>query len=381
MDDADCGAFVPGGRRLIETGAAGPLRDVTFAVKDLIDVEGMVTGGGNPDWAADRTPATKNAIAVERLLSAGARFVGKTVTDELAFSLEGENAHYGTPVNPHAPERMPGGSSSGSAVAVAAGLADVALGTDTGGSVRVPAAFCGIYGFRPTHGRIPLDGVIPFSPGYDTVGWLARSGEMLARAGEALLTGKRGEMPTRFLIAEDIFEMIDPECAAPLRETAARWKPSPVSAFDGAFEPWHASYRALQGREVWNNLGPWIAARRPRFGDAIAPRFADAASISDKEVTIASAFRIAQTARLRDLLPPGTALIVPTAPSLPLLKTAGGDERGAFYGKALAINAVAGHAGLPQLAMPAGALGGLPLSLSFIAARYEDERLLALAAA
>ena len=376
-----CGAFMPGGRRSIERRTEGPLKGVSFAVKDLIDVEGFVTGGGNPDWAADRWPATYSATAVERLLGAGARFIGKTVTDELAFSLEGENAHYGTPVNPRAPDRLPGGSSSGSAVAVAAGLADVALGTDTGGSVRVPAAFCGICGFRPTHGRLPLDGVLPFSPSYDTIGWFARTGAMLARIGEALLGAAAAGAPTRFLIASDVFDMIDPDCAEPLRAAAARWQPDrSVAAFDGAFEPWHASYRALQGREVHENFGAWIAARAPRFGEAIASRFADAASVTDEEVALAARFRATQSRRLRELLPPGTVLIVPTVPSLPLLKTANGEERGAFYGKALAINAIAGHAGLPQLAAPAGEVRGSPLSLSFVGGVGEDETLLALAA-
>src|SRR5262249_46800276 len=153
----DFGAFVPGPRARLEPTASGPLDGLTFVVKDLIDVAGHVTGAGNPDWAARQVPAARSAPVVERLLRAGATLVGKTITDELAFSLEGENHHYGTPLNPRAPDRLPGGSSSGSAVAVAAGLADLALGTGTGGPGRGPASLCGVFGNRPRPRRpVPL---------------------------------------------------------------------------------------------------------------------------------------------------------------------------------------------------------------------------------
>ena len=150
----DINAFVPGPRIHIEGRPGGPLSGLTFAAKDLFDVAGHPTGGGNPDWARSNPVPTRHAWAVQRLLDAGATLIGKTITDEVSLGIVGENAFYGTPVNPRAPGRVPGGSSSGSAAAVAAGLCDTALGTDTGGSVRVPASFCGLYGIRPTHGRL-----------------------------------------------------------------------------------------------------------------------------------------------------------------------------------------------------------------------------------
>ncbi len=185
------GAFVarpPCGR---DPTGRGPLSGLTFAVKDFIDVAGCRTGGGNPDWLAGHPVAARSAAVVETLLGAGARLVGKTNMDELAFSLEGANAHYGTPVNPVCPDRLPGGSSSGSAVAVAAGLVDFALGTDTGGSVRVPASFTGIFGFRPTHGRVSTVGVAPFSPSYDTIGWLARDAALPVRCRPRIAGSRR----------------------------------------------------------------------------------------------------------------------------------------------------------------------------------------------
>src|SRR4051794_2254127 len=167
--------------------SAGPLDGLTFAVKDLIDIAGRSTGCGNPHWRDSHPRAEANAVCAEQLLAGGAACVGKTVTDELAFSLLGENHFYGTPLNPAAPNRVPGGSSSGSASAVACGLVDFALGTDTGGSVRVPASNCGIWGWRPSHGLISVAGVMPFAPTLDTVGVFARSAELLQRVAQVLL--------------------------------------------------------------------------------------------------------------------------------------------------------------------------------------------------
>ena len=370
--------FLPGTRSTMRNPASGPLSGLTFAVKDLIDVEGLVTGGGNPDWASEQVSASRNAICVDRMIGAGASFAGKTITDELAFSLEGENAHFGTPRNPCASDRIPGGSSSGSAVAVASHLTDTALGTDTGGSVRVPAAFCGIAGFRPSHGRIPLDGVIPFAPSLDTVGWFARGPELLAAVGEVLLDTWRGEAPHRFLIATDVFSLCDPACAKALHTVARRFDPISTSIMGDPL-PWRDAYRALQGREIRDSLGAWISRRKPRFGETIAPRFADVFTISDEEFARAASFRHAQRARLDTLVEDGSVLIVPTVPGFPLSLDASGEERGLFYDLALAMNAIAGFGGYPQLTIPLAQLDGLPLSLSFIAGRNADEALLGLA--
>ena len=196
----DSDAYLPGA-------AEGPLAGLTFAAKDILDVAGHVTGGGNPDWKASHQPAKKTAWVVQALVDAGATMVGKTLTDELTRGIFGENSHYGTPTNPRAPDRVPGGSSSGSVAAVAGGLVDFALGSDTGGSVRIPASFCGVFGIRPTHGRIPLDGILLQAPSYDTIGWFARDSEVFARVGTVLLGNEiKKARPHRILIAEDAFQ-------------------------------------------------------------------------------------------------------------------------------------------------------------------------------
>src|SRR3954468_11048806 len=180
-------AFVPGPRVRLDGTPGGPLSDLTFAAKDLFDVAGVPTGGGNHDWARANPLPTKHAWAVQTLLDAGAALIGKTITDEVSLGILGENAFDGTPLNSRAPDRVPGGSSSGSAAAVAAGLCDTAVGTDTGGSVRVPASFCGLYGIRPTHGRLDVTGMLPQAPTSDTTGWFARDAETFARVSSVLL--------------------------------------------------------------------------------------------------------------------------------------------------------------------------------------------------
>jgi amidase len=383
VEDANAwGAFVPGPRARAAPLGRGPLDGLRLAVKDLIDVAGVVTTGGNPDWAATHAAAERHAPVVQRLLASGATLVGKTVTDELAFSLEGENVHHGTPRNPRSPGRLPGGSSSGSAVAVAAGEADIALGTDTGGSVRIPAAFCGVFGFRPTHGRVSLAGVLPFAPSYDTVGWMAADGRRLQAVGDALLDGADANPPLRLHWAADVAALADAAVRETVRAAAEALAVStPLNAFGAPPEVALEAYGVLQGDEVRSALGAWIAAHRPRFGPAIAERFAALASIAPAQVARWSTWREAERARLDALLGQGIALVFPTAPCAALPLDAPGSQRERFYATALAVNAIAGHAGLPQVTLPAGCVEHGPVGLSILGPRGSDRRLLAFAAA
>jgi amidase len=192
----------------------GPLAGLRFAVKDLYDVAGEVTSYGNPDWARSHGVAASTAPVVLALLEAGARLVGKTKTVELAFGLTGENVWHGTPINPNAPDRFPGGSSCGSAAAVAAGEVDFAMGSDTGGSVRIPASYCGVFGFRPSWGAISLAGCCALGPSFDTPGWFAANAAVLARVGgEILPLGKAGEAGP-LLQPDDVWANTDPKVAA-----------------------------------------------------------------------------------------------------------------------------------------------------------------------
>ena len=379
------GGFVPGPACVRPASGQGVLDGQRLAVKDLMDIGGAVTGGGNPDWAASHAPATTDAPCVAALRAAGAHIVGKTISDELAFSLEGENAHYGTPRHPLDPMHLPGGSSSGSAAAVAWGEADLALGTDTGGSVRVPASFCGVYGIRPTHGRIALSGVLPFSPGYDTVGWFARDARLLRSAGHVLLgsTPALKRSPLKLCIASDALALAD----AAVRDTLLAWaRRSGIyaerSAYGGSnWRDWLQAYATLQGLEIQAQLGPWIRAQRPRFGANIAPRFEGALALDPALESHWQDWRAKSSEQLMERLGPDEAWLVPAAPCTALPVSASGPQRGAFYEHALALGALAGHASLPQVVLPLATAKGLPVGVSFISARGNDERLLDLAVA
>jgi amidase len=370
-------AFIPGERVRRAPQQAGVLSGLSFAVKDLIDVAGARTGAGNPDWLEEQRPASASAPVVERLLQAGARLEGKTITDELAFSLEGSNFHYGTPVNPACPDRLPGGSSSGSAVAVAAGLVDFSLGTDTGGSVRVPASFVGVFGFRPSHDRSSLVGVVPFAPSYDTVGWFARDAELLEKVGSAILPAAPDAPITKLRIASDAFDLATPEVAEALRNYCRRLQLlEEVTLFAGQEAEWRECYRVMQGVEIWEQLGSWVRSARPIFGGTIEKRFEDAASITASDAAKYRPAREAFAETIRKLTADGTALLLPTTPCEALLKSAGSDEIGDFYSKALTLNSAAGHAGAPQVTIPVSSVSGCPIGLSIIGARGSDARLL-----
>src|SRR6266542_4868218 len=232
--------------------AQGPLAGLTVAVKDMYDIAGTRTGGGNPDWLDAHPPATAHAAAVRRLLDAGATVIGKTVCDEFFYSVTGANAHYGTPVNIRAPGRLPGGSSAGSAAATAAGACDIGLGSDTGGSVRIPAAFCGVYGIRPTLGRIDLSGAMAMAPSFDAPGWFASGPGVFRRAGAVLLGGKSADAPIgRLVVADDAFAQADADVAALVRAALARMAaalpaPTPVRVAPDGFDPWREAFRIIQ---------------------------------------------------------------------------------------------------------------------------------------
>ena len=379
------GAFCPGGRIALDGAPAGPLRGITFAVKDVFHIAGHRTGFGHPDWLATHPPATRTAAAVRRLLEAGARMVGKTLTDELAYSLTGENVHYGTPVNPRDPARVPGGSSNGSVVAVAGGLADTALGTDCGGSVRLPASYCGILGFRPTHGRVSLADVIPFGPSFDVAGWFARDAGLLERVGRALLEGESGGRPCRRLVlARDAFDLV----AAPVREAlkpavaavAARLgSTSEVTVSPDGLEPWLEVFRHVQAAEIWANHGAWIEANRPTFGPGVRERLAWAAQV-DAEAVLDHRRRHREIrARLDGLLEEGDVLCLPTSPRIAPLKDTRTDTKEiTFRNQAICLLCIAGLGGLPQVSLPLASLEGMPLGLSLVGRRGADEALLAL---
>ncbi len=379
------GAFCPHGGIEIPGLAHGPLSGLTFAAKDLFDVKGYVTGAGNPDWLRTHSAAEETADAVRSLLEAGADLAGKTVTDELAYSLNGQNIHYGTPVNSVAPERIPGGSSSGSASAVAGGLVDFAIGTDTSGSVRIPASYCGLFGIRPTHGRVSLRGVVPLAPGFDTVGWFARDAALLRRVGAVLLgNGLPAVMPDRLLIADDAFALASNTCRAGLQAGASRIAERATSVrhielCGPSIEKWLEVHNAVKDYESWQSNGSWIQAVKPKLGPDIERRFLIASKITADRRDRAQEERIGIRSRMVALLQGGTILCLPTAPGPAPLKSTPPEALEDLRHRTLLLTCIAGLAGLPQITLPLGRCEGCPVGISLIAAPGKDEDLLAFA--
>lgn len=376
------GALRVGPEVLAAGSASGPLAGMAFVAKDLFDVEGTRTGAGNPDWLADAPVAGRSASAVASVVAAGATLVGKSHTDELAYSLTGTNVHYGTPINVAAPGRVPGGSSCGSVAAVASGMVDLALGTDTGGSVRVPASYCGVVGLRPTWGRVAVDGLLPLAPSFDTIGWFARDGVVARAVGSVLLGEGRTGPVARVLVATDAFAEADPSTEVALREAAAGLglAVDEVVVAEGGLDRWRDAFRILQGAEAWDTHGRWITERSPRMGDGIAARFRMASEVTADEVAAARPVWEAARARVASLCADGTVLAVPAAssPAHPLDLV--GDAKAELRFATLRCTCIAGLAGAPAISLPLASVDGLPVGLSLVAAPGADLALLDLAA-
>ncbi len=385
MDDT-VNAFVSGTMVPIAGQAGGPLDGLSFAVKDLFDVAGLPTGGGNHDWALVNPVPERHAWAVQTLLDAGASFVGKTITDEVSLGILGENAFDGTPINTAAPERVPGGSSSGSAAAVAAGLCDTALGTDTGGSVRVPASFCGLYGIRPTHGRLDTTGMLPQAPSSDTTGWFARDGETFARVSTVLLGEAPGALPTRLLIATDAFAFADPEVAEALQPMVTRLSRIVGEVREDIMAPqglsvWARAQRTLQPVEAWNTFRQWVETANPRMAFSVAAGLLNGARMPEGERQWAEMMRLEARARLRHLLPPGTILCLPTTAFPAPLRGLSQPMLQPLKDRISCLCAQGGLTGSPQVSLPGATVNGAPVGLSIIGGRGTDATLIAVARA
>ena len=380
-------AFVPGLDVRIEGAGSGPLAGLTFAAKDLFDVAGFPTGGGNPDWERCHPVPEKHAWAVETLLNAGAGLIGKTITDEVSLGILGENPFYGTPVNSAAPDRVPGGSSSGSAAAVAGRLCDFAIGTDTGGSVRVPASFCGLYGMRPTHGRMDLSGMLPQAPSSDTTGWFSRDAKTFAGVSSVLLgEDAPTELPSKLLVAVDAFGFAHEDTRSALDPIVKKLSTLIGNTHDEVMAPqglsvWGRAQRTLQPAEAWTTFKNWVDRENPRLAFNVARGLLAGSMMSETTLQWARLMRREARARLEYLLPQGTILCLPTSPfpapekGLPLR------EQNTIRKQILCLCAHGGLTGVPQLSIPGATVDGAPVGLSIIGGRGTDASLVAVATA
>lgn len=362
----------------------GSMDGLTFAVKDVFAVKGHANTAGNPDWLRTHEPAERHARAVELLLRSGAKLHGATITDEIMYSLLGENVHYGTPVNPKAKDRIPGGSSSGSAAAVAAGDADFALGTDTGGSVRIPSSYCGIFGFRPSHGAVDMTGVIPLAASFDTIGWMSRGAKTQLMAGEILLEdwakSADGSTFEEILVPDAAWDLADSDTARSLderlRPLAAQMLLKPVNWPDEGLSAWAETFREIQGIEIWREHGAWIRETKPAFGPGIAERFEWAGTLRDSNLEDLYARKSQLAQSIASLLGSNRLLALPTAPGEAPPLGMKGEQAELQRTRTMKLTCIAGLAGLPQATVPFASAAGYPIGLSFIAGPGQDMALL-----
>ncbi|HEY9096230.1 MAG TPA: amidase [Hydrogenophaga sp.] len=379
------GAWVLHGRFVLPPTAPGPLNGLRFAAKDLFDVAGHPTGAGNPTWLATHPVASAHALVVAQLLGAGATLMGKVLTDELAYSLHGDNMHYGSPLNSAAPDRVTGGSSSGSAAAVAARLVDFALGTDTGGSTRVPASYCGLWGLRTTHGLVSTQGLVPLHPSFDTVTWLAWDPNTFERVGAVLLPPSPTEF-TALLTPPEAWALADPVFERPIhraRDALTSLLSTPANAAPWlsaeTLADWRQTYATAGAHEGWRVHGDWISRHAPRFSPAIAARWAHASQVSnaDAESARAEVARVRQ--HVRTLIGAHGVALLPSAASLAPRRDADPATVDAVRLRTMAITCIAGLAGLPQVSIPLQSAEGVPLGVSLIGPPDSDQALIGLA--
>ncbi|WP_460719648.1 amidase family protein [Nocardia heshunensis] len=359
------------GTPLVPATGEGILTGETLAVKDLYAVAGFPLGAGVPDYLGPPQPA--HATVVSRLLAAGAEITGIAHTDEFAYSITGGNGRYGMPVNPAAPQRIPGGSSSGSAVAVASGAVTVGLGTDTAGSIRVPAAYQGLWGIRTTHGSLPVTGIVPLAESFDTVGWLTRDAATLRAVAECLLPAAQSTGAT-VIVDPDLCAVADTDLATATLAAAKCWDAEPADlALD--LESCFTAFRTVQAFEAWTNHGPWITAHPGALEPEVAQRFQFAATITPDQA-LAARQVLAQTATTLHAMLADRVLVLPSTATPPPPRTALLTALESGRTRTLHLTCLAAIAGAPAISIPQAPIHGLPHGICLIGAPGTDRALI-----
>jgi len=367
--------------------ASGALAGLTLAVKDIFQVSGYRNGWGTPTRLQEAEIDVETQSSVQKMLDAGARILGKSQCEELCFSLTGINAHYGAPVNSAAPERVTGGSSSGSVSLIAGGVVDIATGSDTGGSVRAPASYCGLVGLRTTHGRIPLDRTMPLASSFDCFGWFAKDMATYCAVGDVLLDDDASDVKLRRLVGSpelDSMLLADEDYLSFAKGAELVEKHFDMERdfqnlpFDLDRSYW--AFRICQAYEAWQSLGDWISSRKPALGPGVKERFEYGEQLSKEDFEAASSDRRDITRALEELIGEDGVLVIPTVPSCAPLKSESKDTLQAFREQALRLLCLSGLSGLPQITLPLAEVYGAPLGVSMIGPRGSDKRLIKIAA-
>ncbi len=380
------GAWVPHGHFSLPATSEGSLSGLTFAVKDLFHIAGIPTGAGNPTWLATHETPQVTSPLVDQLRAAGASVAGKVITDELAYSLNGDNIHYGTPVNINAPGRVPGGSSSGSAAAVAAKLVDFALATDTGGSTRVPASYCGIWGLRTTHGLVSAENVVPLHQSYDTMNWFAHDPETFLKVAKVLLPASEFKAH-RVLKPSAVWALASEDFQAPLNDVlhkavqlvGAAFQEISFTQAEETLEQWRLAYVAHGASEAWALHGDWINANNPTFSAPITGRWDAAKKLTAEQAHTAKRNTARIKQQIRDVIGSDAIVVMPSAAGLAPLINATGADVDAMRTRTMHITCIGGISGVCQVSIPYTNAEGLPVGVSLMGPAGSDLALIELA--
>ena len=366
-----------------EGAPSGSLKGKSFVLKDIFDVAGFPTGFGNPGWKSSHPIALGTNSSVTKLLANGAQLAGKSHCDELTYNLFGNNYHYGNPINSSSPKRMTGGSSSGSAAALGAKLVDFSIGSDTGGSVRAPASFCGLYGIRPTHGLISLDHACGLAPSFDTLGWFATSPELLKEIGEILLPKKsetKSVSTPQFFYLKEAFDVIDPKIASTLKTQFSKFGDfKEVSIGEESLVEWADHFRILQGSEVWKNLGGWVSSHWDSVSPPIQARFEMAKSLTPEQISNSQKKWPQIQQLIHQLLENNSILVLPTVAGIAPLLDSPNEELEIYRKQCFQLLCIAGLCGIPQINLPLCTMENAPLGISIMGAKESDLQLLQIA--
>ncbi len=378
------GAFCKHAPVNIPASQEGSLSGLSYGLKDIYDVAGIPTAFGSPAWLKTHSLPKATAAFVETLSHAGANLLGKTHTDELTYSILGINVHYGTPINSASPQRVPGGSSSGSAAAVAAGLVDFAIGSDTGGSIRAPASFCGLYGIRTSHGLISLEHARPLAKSFDTLGWFAKDPSTLLKVGEVLLNENTSNIrkKPKYYLLRDCFQLVPEPIASSLQEKIcvlfSKEVIEEISIAPETLAQWAETFRIVQASEIWEEHGQWAGQHLQDFGPGIKERFEIAKSLDPELALTARAEKNRIEQYLRGLLnslgdeATEAILILPSTGCIAPLLTSSASELEQIRKQLFQLLCIAGLGGLPQVSLPISHYENAPLGLSLIANYQQD---------
>jgi len=374
--------FIPELRCVIRGAGKGSLEALTFAVKDNIDVMGYKTGGGNPYWASTAKQAFTSCYIVDELLNAGASLMGKTITEELAFSLIGNNKHFGSPRNGASPLRFTGGSSSGSASVVSCGEVDFALGTDTAGSIRVPASNCGLYGFRPSYGYIDMQGVLPLASSFDTLGWMSSDITVLAQVTNVLVPNSVKHSFTGYWLYEPALTFLTDELKTLFLEGLHH---STLPCLGNVATPtcWTKdnqavvqAFCALQAKEAWEQYKDWLQdIPENTLADDISARFYIGKEVNEKTLQVSQQWRKKTIIEFETLIDEYGVLAIPTVSKAAPYLEATPKQLQSYRENIIQITCLSSLTGLPEITLPLMSQGDAHLGISLIGRRGEDKAL------